>query len=158
MNYSNPYQQQMNNIFNPVLQQQQQRLMQMEQMYPQFAQPQLVPQQQIQQQALNGRVIDDVNTVNANEVSMDGSIAVFPMRDMSRIYAKRWNQNGVIETVVFEPIIENEVINSTPNEEKLNLGAFNEFTDTLLARIDTLEKKIDSMGVKSTPRVKKESE
>lgn len=147
-------------LFNPQLfQNQQQRLMQMEQMYPQFVQQQFIPQQQMQPQVINGRIIDDINSINANEVCMDGSISVFPMRDMSKIYAKRWNQNGVIETVTFEPVIESDAINSTPNEQKSNLEVFNEVRDTLLNRIDELEKKIVSISKSVTSsRAKKESE
>lgn len=155
------YPQQMNNYYQqptPIMQSQQQRLMQMEQMYPQFSQQQYMSQQQ--PQYLNGRIIDDVSTVNANEVLMDGSVALFPMRDMSKIFAKKWNQNGVIETVTYEPVLDDKATNSTLDEEKLNLGAFNEFTGTLLARIDELEKKIDGMTMPkpTTQRTKKEVE
>lgn len=129
---------------------QQQRLQQFEQMYP----------QQVQQvQGINGRLIDDISTVNANEVTMDGSIAVFPMRDMSKIFVKRWNANGIIETSCFEPIKSEEVDKPTQDNQKGNYVAFSEFTDTILSKIDALEKKIDSIGVKTTTtRTKKESE
>ena len=37
---------------------------------------------------INGRIVQAVENINANEVPMDGSMAFFPKQDMSEIYVK----------------------------------------------------------------------
>ena len=39
-------------------------------------------------QGISGRVVQAVETINPNEVPMDGSMAFFPKQDMSEIYVK----------------------------------------------------------------------
>lgn len=58
---------------------------------------QTIPQQII---GINGRVVQAVENINANEVPMDGSMAFFPKQDMSEIYVKGWNADGTIRTIV----------------------------------------------------------
>ena len=91
-----PYYPQMNNYnqqYNPQqpymerlagLQQFQQSL--------QAQQPQQA-QQQFQQMpmGISGRVVPNAEAIAANDVPMDGSVAFFPMQDMSQILAKSWN-------------------------------------------------------------------
>ena len=67
-------------------------------------------QQSLQQQpmsqqiaGINGRIVQAVENINANEVPMDGSMAFFPKQDMSEIYVKGWNANGTINTIVYKP-------------------------------------------------------
>lgn len=78
MSMQNPYADRMN-----FLQNYQQSLQQ---------QPMQMNQQPIPQQiaGINGRVVQAVENINANEVPMDGSMAFFPKQDMSEIYVKRY--------------------------------------------------------------------
>lgn len=50
----------------------------------------LANQQPMPQQiaGINGRIVQAVEDINANEVPMDGSMAFFPKQDMSKIYVK----------------------------------------------------------------------
>lgn len=154
----------MNQAMNPIIAQQQQRLAQMEQMYPQFQQPMMQPQQQMPvqgmpQRMINGRMISDTKEIIPNEIPMDGSVTLFMLDDKSKIFSKRWNENGVVENEVYERVLAEDSMNTTNCEEKTNYGAFDKLTSMILARIDELEKKIDSMGVvKPTRATKKESE
>ena len=80
------------------LQQYQQTLQQ-----PQMAGIQMsLPNQPI---GLNGKVVDTIEQITANDVPMDGSVAIFPKKDMSEIYLKSWTPNGTIATVVYHPVI-----------------------------------------------------
>lgn len=85
-------------------------------MYQQYPNPQAQGYQQFQNQPLNnpqiaqrmnnsipGRLINDVNEVAPNEVSMDGTVSFFPLKDYSCIYAKIWNSDGTIGTYKFVP-------------------------------------------------------
>lgn len=47
-------------------------------------------------QGISGRVVQAVETINPNEVPMDGSVAFFPKQDLTEIYAKSWNTDGTI--------------------------------------------------------------
>lgn len=73
----------------------------------QYQQPYQQPYQQSYQQprtGIAGRIVSSVEEVTANEVPMDGSIALFPLQDHSAIYGKVWNTNGTISTMRYEPI------------------------------------------------------
>ena len=105
---NNPYAQ-MNNMYaqpnNPYadrmnfLQNYQQSLQQ---------QPMQMNQQPMPQQiaGINGRIVQAVETINPNEVPMDGSVAFFPKQDLTEIYAKQWGADGSIKTVVYKPYTE----------------------------------------------------
>lgn len=69
---------------------------------------------QMQMQTINGRLIDNIDSVTANEVSMSG-INVFPKNDLSEVYIKSWLPNGTIQTLKF---ISSDVIErrKTPND------------------------------------------
>lgn len=77
-----------------------QRFQSQEQIQPQIQQP--MPQQIA---GINGRIVQAVENINANEVPMDGSMAFFPKQDMSEIYVKGWNADGTINTIVYKPYI-----------------------------------------------------
>ena len=45
-------------------------------------------------QGISGRVVQAVETINPNEVPMDGSVAFFPKQDLTEIYANSRNCTG----------------------------------------------------------------
>ena len=94
---NNPYQVPMMN--NPYMQSQNPYMDRMNflQNYQQSLQQPLVPtqmsganQQAMPQQiaGINGRIVQAVETINPNEVPMDGSVAFLPKQDLTEIYAK----------------------------------------------------------------------
>lgn len=68
-------------------------------------------------EGLIGRVVDTSEEIMPNEIRMDGSIGLFPMRDLSSIYVKQWDQNANLQTIRYVP----EVV----PESKLNNDNFN---------------------------------
>lgn len=144
-----PYYPQMNNYnqqYNPQqpymerlagLQQFQQSL--------QAQQPQQ-PQQQFQQMpmGISGRVVPNAESIAANDVPMDGSVAFFPMQDMSQILAKSWNADGTIKTVIYKPFVETPSNLSTTNE-KLNVGLSDDVTQAFMQRFDDISNKISQL-------------
>lgn len=133
-----------------------------------YLQPvQQVPQQLAQQFGINGKIVSAVENITANDVPMDGSIAFFPKQDMSEIYAKSWNADGTIRTIVFKPVL-NDMTNSLSHETgkmKFDLsdectGAFMGKFDELFGKIEQLEERIGKIPVpqKKTSQIKKESE
>lgn len=71
----------------------------------QVAQSMQQPIQQLQQQPVvrnvQGRTINDISEVNANEVPNDGSLGYFPTSDGSAIFAKAWTGDGQIVTMKY---------------------------------------------------------
>lgn len=70
---------------------QQQRLAQMEAMYPQFATPQFV----------RASVVMNKEEANAQQVAMDGSISLFVNNAANEIYLKKLGTNGLPEFYTF---------------------------------------------------------
>lgn len=155
----NPYQNMNYNIqtaypqygYNPYFQQPRMQQSQIEQMQPvnQF--------QQQMPRGVNGRVVQSVEMITANDVPMDGSAAFFPMQDMSAILAKSWNADGTIKTVIFKPINETVPQNSAQNQENIKfelsdgtVAAFMNRFDELSERLEQLEFSVNKTVAKSS--------
>ena len=156
----NPQQQYMDRLAG--LQQYQQNL--------QMQQPQMVgtqmslPNQQMQM-GINGKIVPAVENITANDVPMDGSVAFFPRQDMSEIYAKSWNADGTIKTVIYKPFAGDTNILPQADEKSILrisesvTGAFMQRFDELVSKIDELERSMDKPMTKTTTtsRNKKEA-
>lgn len=144
--------------YSPILNSQQQRLAQMEQMYQQYNQPPMYQQpMQMQQPPLTGRIIDNESMINASEVPMSGEVALFPMRDGKQIICKSWQADGSIKTVRFVPLVE-EPTNSTPTTSESKISLSDEVTDVFMSRFDEIEKRLDKLIPKPTRKTAKEGE
>lgn len=135
MSMQNPYADRMNFLQN--YQQSLQQPMQMNQ--------QPVPQQTA---GINGRVVQAVENINANEVPMDGSMAFFPKQDLSEIYVKGWNANGRIKTIVYKPYTEsdgNNVSSPTTDIENTKFTLSDESTQLFLNKFEELSEKIGQL-------------
>ena len=139
--YNTPMSYQQYGNYNPYIQQQ--RGYQQQEIPIQQYQP---VQQQI---GINGKVIQTVENITANDVPMDGSVAFFPKNDLSEIYAKKWNSDGTICTVLFKPILNNK---STETVENSEINSTEKLTKTVMERFDELEKRIDDFMNKSTQK------
>ena len=124
----------------------------LQQNQPLFNQQQSIqPQQQV---GLNGKVVQAVEQITANDVPMDGSVAVFPKQDMSEIYTKSWNADGTIRTIVYKPytVSQPNAANSSADMSKMKMGLSDEATEAFMARFDSLEKKFDELMPKIVPK------
>ena len=120
-----------------------QRFQSQEQIQPQIQQPM---SQQIA--GINGRIVQAVENINANEVPMDGSMAFFPKQDMSEIYVKGWNANGTINTIVYKPYTEpnnNQTVNSMANAENAKFTLSDESTQLFMSKFNELSEKIGQL-------------
>lgn len=114
----------------------------------QMQQPQMqqaIPQQII---GINGRMVQAVENINANEVPMDGSMAFFPKQDLSEIYVKGWNADGTIKTVVYKPYAapkDNQTVNSMANAENAKFTLSDESTQLFLNKFEELSEKIGQL-------------
>lgn len=53
---------------------------------------------------LNGRIVNSIEEITANDVPMNVPYSIFPKNDLSQIYIKSWNANGTIQTIAYAPI------------------------------------------------------
>lgn len=119
-------------------------------------------QPQVQFLGINGKFIQAPENITANDVPMDGSVAVFPKQDMSEIICKAWNANGTINTTVYrpvEPVLDTQANISTPTQEDTLYEALNNALEGISAKVDTLTNRFDEyIGKPKTARTKKEAE
>lgn len=160
-NYSqmiNPYQQMTYPQFNsPYMERT--NYMQQYQQNLQPVQQQNVPVQSQQPIGIAGRTVQSVEQITANEVPMDGSLAFFPRQDMTEIYAKQWNADGTIKTVIYRPVIDNAV-NSQGNNQNQQITIPDEVTKVFMDRFDELSNKMEQLEnslTKSSTNVRKTS-
>ncbi len=126
-------------------------------------QPMQINQQPIPQQVsgINGRIVQTVENINANEVPMDGSMAFFPKQDMSEIYAKSWNADGTIRTLTFKPVLNDKTDILSGDTEKLEFDLSEKATEGIMAKLNELSEKIEQLSLgaqRKTPRTQKEGE
>lgn len=119
------------------------------QQYQQSLQPQV--QQQSQQIGLNCRIVDDFNSIVANDVPMDGNGAFFAKRDGSEVQHRNWSSNGTIQTTVYKPVQQESSVEAT-NIPQNDFNALNEdvraLREDILARLDTIEKSVSKSNVR----------
>ena len=153
---NNPYQAPMMN--NPYIQSQNPYMDRMNflQNYQQNLQQPLVPtsmsganQQAMPQQivGINGRIVQAVETINPNEVPMDGSVAFFPKQDLTEIYAKSWNADGTIRTLTFKPALNGKTDILSGDTEKLEFDLSEKATEDIMAKLNELSEKIEQLSL-----------
>ena len=153
---NNPYQAPMMN--NPYIQSQNPYMDRMNflQNYQQNLQQPLVPtsmsganQQAMPQQivGINGRIVQAVETINPNEVPMDGSVAFFPKQDLTEIYAKSWNADGTIRTLTFKPVLNDNADILSGDTEKLEFDLSEKATEGIMAKLNELSEKIEQLSL-----------
>nr|DAT24914.1 MAG TPA: hypothetical protein [Bacteriophage sp.] len=149
---NNPYQTtpMMNNNYMPMQNPYADRMNFLQNYQQSLQQPMQMNQQPMPQQTvgINGRVVQAVENINANEVPMDGSMAFFPKQDMSEIYVKGWNANGTIKTTVYKPCTEsngNNVSNPTTDIENAKFTLSDESTQLFLNKFEELSEKIGQL-------------
>lgn len=124
--------------------------------YQQNLQQPLVPtsmsganQQAMSQQiaGINGRIVQAVETINPNEVPMDGSVAFFPKQDLTEIYAKSWNADGTIRTLTFKPVLNDKTDILSGDTEKLEFDLSEKATEGIMAKLNELSEKIEQLSL-----------
>lgn len=104
MNFGNPY---MNGYqmqtpgFQPPMQD---RLAQLQNQY-QAAVPQgFNNMQAIQPMHLNGQMVDSIDVVKAKDVDMTGAVTYYPKADLTEIYTKQLQPNGMSRIVTYKAV------------------------------------------------------
>ena len=90
--YNNPY-------FN-----QQQRFQGMNMMQqPMPTQQYIQPMPTIQQNNLQGKIVDSVDVVKSMDIPLDGSVSYFALADGSAIVTKQLQNDGTSRTIIYKP-------------------------------------------------------
>ena len=98
-------------------------------------------------QGISGRVVQAVETINPNEVPMDGSVAFFPKQDMSEIYVKGWNADGTIRTLTVKPVLNDKTDVLSGDTEKLEFDLSEKATEGIMAKLNELSEKIEQLSL-----------
>ena len=117
-------------------------------MYQQPIQNPYMPQMPMQNIGLNGRIVDDFNSITANDVPMDNFGAIFVKADGTEVQRKVWDKNGRIITVPFKAVtggFDSQPNNLSEAANNFDMKAFNEVVDGLNSKIDKLSERIDAM-------------
>lgn len=130
---------------------------------PQRYQPQQMQEQMQIPKGINGKVVQTAEMITANDVPMDGSVAFFPMQDMSVIYAKSWNANGTIQTIAYKPdtsVFGNNVTDCSGGTANAELRLSDEVTAAFMGKFNELSERLSqieqaiSKPIKSTTNKK----
>lgn len=116
--------------------------------------------QQMVQNLLNGRMVNSIEEITANDVPMNVPYSIFPKNDLSQIYIKSWNANGTIQTITYAPI-QPENAEHSANIPQTDFNALNEdvraLRQEISERFDRLESSMTNSKTKSaSSRTKKE--
>lgn len=144
--YVNPYYLQQNQqgypqYYNPMAQLQNRAIDYQQNIPNNYQQNQIV-------QGINGKIIAEMSQITANDVPMDGSVAFFPKQDLSEVYAKSWNADGTIKTIVYKPYTapkDNQTVNSMANTENTKFTLSDESTQLFLNKFEELSEKIGQL-------------
>ena len=153
-------------------------MQQLQTFYPQMQQPMMfnqmpqynpyadrLAQLQAQQQQMQatqsmstlGKVVESIDIVKTTDIPMDGNMYYFPKADGTELYSKQWLSNGQTRILTFKPVLDVGATENTLEEEKLNLGHFNDVLIGIQNEIQTINSKIDKISKPSTTtRGKKE--
>ena len=75
--------------------------------------------------------------ITPSEIPMDGRVSLFLSSDNSYIIAKQWNQNGLIDTAIYRPEVQNQQTDeeAVPFKQEVldRLGRIESFFETLTA-------------------------
>jgi hypothetical protein len=130
-----------NNYYNPMANAQQ-RLMQLEQQYPQFAQQNNYQNMPQQNNGIQGKMVSDFETVKATETPLDGSVSYFPLVNGEYIYTKFLNMNtGLSDYSVYKKIAVDEQKNENIKEDNFNIKEY------LDQKFETLKEELLNGGV-----------
>ena len=136
----------------------QQRLAQMEQQYPQFAQPQqpiqgmqpisqnFAPNQQ--PMYMKCRAVTSFDEAKAAMIDLDGSLHVFTDVANGKIYTKQINLDGTATLNVYSrvPIGDPGKVDNSPNENPVGQDVFNQTINSLKKEIADLRAKFEQRG------------
>lgn len=141
--YVNPYYLQQNQqgypqYYNPLAQVQNRAIDYQQNMPNTYQQNQIV-------QGINGKIIEEMSQITANDVPMDGSVAFFPKQDLSEVYAKSWNADGTIRTVTYKPVLDNEPKNVPTDTEKLKCELSDEATEGIMSKFDEISDRLGQL-------------
>ena len=115
--------------------------------------------QPMQSQGLLTRVVDNFDTITANDVPMQGG-GLFVKSDGEQIQFRQWTSQGTIQTTSYlaqKSNLDSEVGKISSDEEKLKFSAFNEVLEGIQTKVDSLSDKIDEiLKQKTTSKSRKE--
>lgn len=97
------------------------------------------------QQPFYGKIVDNFDSVTANDVPMNGQPATFIKNDGSEIQVRVWTANGTIATTRYMPYSEpkkEDAENVSSDSLKSLYDDFQDFKEQIISRFDRLDKSV----------------
>lgn len=112
-------------------------------------QPMYVPtNQNFRQAGLQGKIVDSIDTVKAQDIPLDFSVTYFPLADSSAIITKQLQQDGTSKIVIYKPTVDSV----DKDVEKIQYVTADQLSETLQNiqdmkdEIKTLKKQIKTLA------------
>lgn len=141
-NYSmNNYQQYQQPMYQPIQNPYMDRLQQLQ---AQQMQPAQIP---VTNQGLMARLVDNFDSITANDVPMNGG-ALFIKNDGSMIEYRAWKADGTISKTQYLANTDDfnaQMVKVSSEEEKMKFDAFNEVLEGISEKVDMLSDRIDEV-------------
>lgn len=114
-------------------------------------QQQIQQMQQAQQPVINGKLVENIDSVKLTDVPMDGGSYYFPKADGTEIYTKRWLANGSTEVAVYKRVMDNEQEVIEPKFD------FSEMENNIMEKLNSIDERFAKLekGL-AKPTTKKE--
>lgn len=122
----------------------QQRLMNLEQQYPQFVPSNMgnMGQPQIRPSVIKGRVVTSLEEVKGCLIDLDGSVHVFPDPGNNKIYTKQLNMRD--GTSIIHTYVREDMANS-PGNQGASLGLMGEDSFVPMEDFEELKNTVDKI-------------
>lgn len=88
---------------------------------------------------LQGHAVQSEQDILPKDVPMDGSAGWFPAQNLQYVIMRRWNNQGMFDTILYVPYQPEQENNQVSTEQSASL---NEFMAQINARFDKLEKAV----------------
>lgn len=96
---------------------------------------------------IRGRIVTSEQDIVPAEIPMDGSICLFMTEDCKKVIAKRWNSNGVLQSIIYS---------ISSNEQAQSECQNGDNTGELKAQLDRIENMLKRQGHQNKSRFKED--
>lgn len=97
------------------------------------------------------KMVNNPDEITVNEIPMDG-ISLFMSQDLSCIYAKQWNGNGNIDTIVYQlPEPKEPIKNQTDDFRQIVLDRFDKIENLIASKFNNNYKHKNNQNAGQTP-------
>ena len=103
-------------------------------------------------QILNGKFVDSIESVKATDVMMDGSVMYFPATDGKTIYTKQLQGDGTSRILTFSLMDQTGPEEKQPSVTEIIDGRFKAFRDDIFSGFEEINDRFDKIERQLKPK------